>query len=134
MVLCLYAFEKYLQSDLFFRKSDKHDFHVNLKEKLKMFEKSTDDQSKPNMRGGDKPKKKRPVSKAFEEFENSGIIIGMVGGKMTIPVTFFKLVQHYHNTCRYTMLKFNYYVLAVFFNLTHLEWGFALTFGFQCSI
>ena len=47
---------------------------------MRKFEKTTPANSNQvvNKRDGSKPGKKKPKSKAFEEFESSGIIIGMV--------------------------------------------------------
>jgi len=53
---------------------------ISVKDRVRKFERKTppDPDMVVNKREGAKPGKKKPRSKAFEEFESSGIIIGMV--------------------------------------------------------
>ena len=50
---------------------------VSVKDRIKAFE-SKNDSLDVKLRDDGKPRKKKPKSKAFEDFENQGILIGFV--------------------------------------------------------
>lgn len=70
------------------------DTSLSVKDKIKAFETKQLIKGKEAVDHG-KPTKRRPASKAFEEFENQGIIIGLVGAKWQLTV--FCEDQYFNN-------------------------------------
>ena len=56
---------------------------VSVKDRIKAFE-SKNDHLDVKLRDDGKPRKKKPKSKAFEDFESQGILIGFVSFGLTI--------------------------------------------------